>query len=155
MEINILIDEEFEDKLDSHWLEGIAEQALRAENAAANVEMGLVITSQDKIRGLNRQYRGIDEPTDVLAFAMSDAPGSIRFVTPPDGVQHLGEVIISFPQAAIQAQEQGHPVKDEIALLVVHGVLHLLGYDDEEPELERRMRAREAAILKSIEGERA
>jgi len=75
------------------------------------------------------------------------------FITPPDGVLHLGEVIIAYPQAVIQAEEHHHPVKREIAILIIHGVLHLLGYDHEEPEAERQMRAREAEILSGIEEE--
>ena len=73
------------------------------------------------------------------------------FVAPPDGVTHLGEVIISCPQAVIQAEEHQHSVKREIAILIVHGVLHLLGYDHDKPELERQMGAREQEILSSIE----
>ncbi len=63
----------------------------------------------------------------------------------------IGEVIISYPQAAIQAEEHRHLVKREIAILIIHGVLHLLGYDHEEPEPERQMRAEEAEILRQIE----
>ncbi len=63
---------------------------------------------------------------------------------------HLGEVIISCPQAAIQAGEHGHSLRKEMAILVVHGVLHLLGYDHAEPGPEKEMRAREAAVLAEI-----
>jgi len=73
------------------------------------------------------------------------------FVIPPDGVLHLGEVIISYPQAVIQAEEHHHSIKREIAILTIHGVLHLLGYEHDKPGLERQMRAREAEILSSIE----
>jgi len=151
MEISILIDEEFEGQLDSGWLKGIAEQTLIAEGANSNTEIGLVITGQERIRELNRDYRGIDAPTDVLSFGMaqekSDSP---TFVTPPDGILHLGEVIISYPQAILQAGEHKHPVEEELELLVVHGVLHLLGYDDEKTELKRAMRARETEILRRL-----
>ena len=74
------------------------------------------------------------------------------FVHPPDGVLHLGEVIISYPQAVIQAEEYQHPVEREILILIIHGVLHLLGYEHDTPELELKMRAREAEILSHIEG---
>jgi probable rRNA maturation factor len=66
-------------------------------------------------------------------------------------VLHLGEVVISFPQAVIQAEERGHSVKREVAILIIHGVLHLLGYEDEKPELKRLMSAREREILSHIE----
>jgi probable rRNA maturation factor len=118
------------------------------------VELGLVITGQTRIQELNLVHLGIDAPTDVLAFPMtpdedSDMPD---FITPPDGAVHLGEVIISFPQAFMQAEEHRHSVKKEVALLIIHGVLHLLGYDHDAPEPERRMREREAKILELIEG---
>ncbi len=152
MEINVLIDEGLEGCLDVGWLESIAEQALIAQNAGSNVELGLVITSQEKVQQLNRSYLGKDEPTDVLAFSMLPVAEEIGaefppFVTPPDGVVHLGEVIISYPQAVIQAEEQHHSIRKEIATLIIHGVLHLLGYEDDNPELKRQMSARETEIL--------
>ena len=65
---------------------------------------------------------------------------------------HLGEVIVSYPQAIAQAEEQGHSIKREVTILIIHGVLHLLGYGDETTELKRQMRAREKEILGYIEG---
>ncbi|GAI10330.1 unnamed protein product, partial [marine sediment metagenome] len=94
--------------------------------------------------------------TDVLAFSMlPEQPGGdlASFVAPPDGIQHLGEVIISYPQAVIQAEERQHSVEREITILIIHGVLHLLGYEHDKPEMEHQMRAREAEILSYIEGE--
>ena len=153
MEINVLIDDEFESELEADWLWSVAEQVLVAENTTPEAELGLVITDQTRIQELNLVHLGIDEPTDVLAFPMNpeEDPDMPDFVTPPDGAVHLGEVIISYPQAFKQAEEHRHPVKKEVALLVVHGVLHLLGYDHDAPEPEQRMRAREAEILKQIE----
>lgn len=149
MEINVLVDDGIALRL--AWLEGLARQVLAAEKAGPGVELGLYITRENRVRELNRIYRGIDEPTDVLAFAAEESDAAL-FVTPPDGVQHLGEVIISYPQAVMQAEEQQYPVEQEIALLIVHGVLHLLGYDHDGSEPESRMKAREAQILSSIEG---
>ena len=155
MEINVLIDEGLEDCLDVSWLQSIAEQALVAQNAGSNVELGLVVTTQEKVQQLNLSYLGKDEPTDVLAFSMlPDADeigaGLPPFVTPPDGTLHLGEVIISYPQAVIQAEEQHHSIRKEIATLIIHGVLHLLGYKDDNPELKHQMSAKETEILTSM-----
>jgi probable rRNA maturation factor len=72
------------------------------------------------------------------------------FVSPPDNITHLGEVIISYPQAVEQAKEQGHSTEQELALLIIHGILHLLGYDHEKPEEEARMRAREKELLENV-----
>ena len=151
MEVSVLIDEGVKAPLNVDWLRGVAEHVLAAENLGSSVELGLVIASEARVHQLNRDYRGIDEPTDVLAFATVDGEAT-GFVSPPDGVRHLGEVIISYPQAVTQAEEHRHPFEREIALLIVHGVLHLLGYDHGEPEQERRMRAREDEILSSIVG---
>jgi len=154
MEISVLIDESLEGCLEAAWLQSVAEQVLLAQNAGADTELSLFITTQERVQQLNRSYRGKDEPTDVLAFSNREEAGvgSLPFITPPDGVSRLGEVIISYPQAVTQAGEQQHSVEREIAILIIHGVLHLLGYDHEEPEMERSMRAREAEILKRIEG---
>jgi len=156
MEINVLIEEGFEGCLQESWLEAIVEKALLAEKVDPAVELGLVVTSQEKVRQLNSAYLGRDEPTDVLAFSMlpeESGQEASPFVSPPDGIKHLGEVIISYPQAVMQAGEHGHPVEREVAILIIHGVLHLLGYDHEEPDPEQRMRDREAEILSDIEGE--
>ena len=156
MEINVLINEGFERCLEANWLQSVAEHTLVAHGTGSGVELSLVIVGQERVQQLNRSYRGKDEPTDVLAFSMlpseetsgADFP---PFVTPPDGVSHLGDVIISYPQAVIQAEEHQHPIEREVAILIIHGVLHLLGYEHNKPELERQMRAREAEILNSIE----
>jgi len=150
MEINIIIDGDFEECPDESRLSSLAEQVLLAQNVSSNVELGIVITTQERVQELNRSYRGQDKPTDVLAFYMTSVAGE-SFVAPPDGILHLGEVIISYPQAVIQAKEQGHSIKRELAILIIHGVLHLLDYDHEKPEQKRQMRAREKKILNSIE----
>ncbi len=154
MEINVLIDEGYEGYLEVSWLQSVAEQALVTQDADSRVELGLVITNQERVQQLNRSYLGKDEPTDVLAFsAREEIDVELPpFAQPPDGVLHLGEVIISYPQAVIQAEERQHSVKREIAILIIHGVLHLLGYEHDKPELERQMKTREEEILSCIEG---
>jgi len=163
MEINVLIDEGLEGCIDEVWLQGIAELTLVTQNVSSSAELGLVIAGQERVQELNRDYLGKDRPTDVLAFSMLPEPTPpetpetdlMSFVAPPDGMLHLGEVIISYPQAVIQAEERQHPIKREIAILIIHGVLHLLGYEDDKPALKCRMTAREADILSYIEKETA
>ena len=156
MEINVLIDEGLEGCLEVGWLQNIAEQVLVAQGVSPRAELGLVFASQERVQELNKNYQGRDRPTDVIAFSMfpeqaagEDLP---HFVQPPDGVLHLGEVIISYPQAVTQAEEHGHSIKREVAILIIHGVLHLLGYGDETPELRRQMRAKEKESLGYIGG---
>jgi len=156
MEINIFIHEGLQGCPEGSWLESVAEKVLVAQGVNSRTEFGLVIVGQERAHQLNMSYLGKDEPTDVLAFSMlPEQPEEylVPFVVPPDGIRHLGEVIISYPQAVIQAEEHQHSVEREIAILIIHGVLHLLGYEHDEPELERQMRAKEAGILSYIEGE--
>lgn len=133
-------------------LKKVIKTTLTAEKAEPNSEVSLLITNENQIHDLNRTYRGEDRPTDVLSFPMLP-PGeeTAGFVMPPDGIKHLGEVIISLPQALNQAVEHHHSSEREIAILTIHGVLHLLGYDHSEPEEEARMKAREVNILSLFE----
>ncbi|MBN1366937.1 MAG: rRNA maturation RNase YbeY [Dehalococcoidales bacterium] len=152
MEVNISIAEEFKGKVTRRWLRDIAEQVLKSEKTGTNVEMGVLITNQENIRTLNMTYRDLNEPTDVLSFYMipESEQNDDMFIMPPDNVKHIGEVVISYPQARKQAEENKHTVKKEITVLLIHGVLHLLGYDHEEPADERKMKSREKAILDSV-----
>jgi len=155
MEINTIIDGDFAECPEISWLRSVAEQVLIARGITPDVELGLVITSQERVQELNRSYRGEDKPTDVLAFYMTSAAEetgaeSPPFVVPPDGVLHLGEVIISYPQAVLQAHEHRHSLKKELAILIIHGVLHLLGYDHDKSEPERQMKDQEKEILSQI-----
>ena len=86
------------------------------------VDVSIAIVGDLKIRQLNKQYRQIDAPTDVLSFS-SDA------IDPGTGVPYLGDIIISLPSAQRNASNSGHALSDEMQLLIVHGVLHLYGYD--------------------------
>ena len=155
MEINILIEEGIEVELEAEWLQRVVERALIVEHVPANSEISLVITGQERIQELNRDYRGRDRPTDVLSFSLTEHKEEEEnaFIGPPDGLIHLGEVIISYPQAVIQAREQGHSLKKEMAILIAHGVLHILGYDHEKHRMEPAMKAREQEVLTDLEKE--
>jgi probable rRNA maturation factor len=155
VEINVLVESELEECLEGDWLHDVAQRVLRAQGLGSETEVDLVIAGQDKVQELNRKYLGRDRPTDVIAFSLranEDEEQEPSFVLPPDGVTRLGEVIISYPQAVVQAEELGHAVKKEVAILIIHGVLHLLGYRDDEPELKRRMTAKQDEMLSAIEG---
>ncbi len=147
-EIEISVEEKFRGVMDGGWVKKIVRQILKAEEVAPPYEVSLVFADSETVQQLNRDYRGVDEPTDVLAFCMLSQKGADdSFALPPDGVARLGEVIISYPQAVEQAKEQGHSPERELALLVIHGILHLLGYDHEEPKEEAKMRTREKELL--------
>ena len=142
----VSIDDAFAGAVDAGWLEGIALRVLEAEGAAA-VELGVVVADDETVRGLNRQYAGEDAATDVLSFSLREGE---EFVGAPEAGEALGEVIISYPTALRQARESGRVVDEEVAHLLVHGILHLLGYDHAEREDERRMRSREEELLGEV-----
>jgi len=147
-EIEISVEEKFRGVVDGVWVKKIVQQVLKAEGVAPPYEVSIVFTDPETVKQLNRDYRGVDEPTDVLAFYMlPQKEADSSFALPPDGVTRLGEVIISYPQAVEQAKEQGHSTERELALLVIHGILHLLSYGHEEPEEEAKMRTREKELL--------
>jgi probable rRNA maturation factor len=147
-EVEISIGENFRGLVDEGWVRRIAQTVLKSEGVAPPYEVSLVFTDSETVKQLNRDYRGVDEPTDVLAFYMlPQKEADSSFALPPDGVTRLGEIIISYPQAVEQAKEQGHSTEKELALLVIHGILHLLDYDHEEPEEEAEMRTREKELL--------
>ena len=121
-------------------------QAVLSEVGESSSEMGLTFVGDRRMRRLNRQYRKQDRITDVLAFAMRDAhaPHASR-LTP------LGDVVISAPTAARQARQGKRSLDEEVAVLMVHGILHLCGYDHERSAKEaRRMHRRERMILRSL-----
>ena len=151
MEVNVFFDTGFEKAADAERLRGIAEAVLKVENQP-DAELGIVITGQAKIQELNKRYLGEDRPTDVLAFALKGTPSEMPFPAPDDDLDHLGEVVISVEQAAIQAKAHRHSLDREIAILLVHGVLHLAGYDHGEPDEEKAMKAKAKAILAQIPG---
>ncbi len=133
----------------------MVKEALGAHGFDTEVELSLLITDDATVRDLNKKYRGKDKTTDVLSFALeADKRGGAAagFVMPPGEMVHLGEVIVSYPQAAEQAAERKRAVEDELALLVVHGVLHLLGYDHDRPAREREMRSLEQRVLSAVQG---
>lgn len=154
MEINISVDKGFDGCPPRRWLDNLVRQVLEAQGAGAEVEMGLLIATGERVRELNRDYLGEDSPTDVLAFSAREEKVADQspFIHPPDGLLHLGEVIIAYPQAVLQAAEHGHTLRKELAILLIHGMLHLLGYDHDQPDSARRMSAREAELLSYIEG---
>ena len=107
----------------------------------------LTLTSDEHVREYNRRYRGIDEPTDVLAFAAQEQPKDQRFQAPPGTEHWLGDIVISLQRARAQARTAGHPVGDEVRMLAVHGLLHLLGYDHATGAEEKTMTALTNRIL--------
>ena len=143
MPINLEILRGFHSKIESHLIERAAEVTLQHQSSPDNAELSIVITDDKNIHGLNRQYRGVDAPTDVLSFPA-------EFNNPENDMSYLGDVLISYPQAEAQALKSAHTIDEEIQLLVVHGILHLLGYDHAEPNDKKRMWQAQEEILAKL-----
>jgi len=119
-----------------------------AANAALKYQAGdgnltIVLTDDAQLHQLNRDYLGIDRPTDVLSFPASETD-------PETGDRYLGDILISIPRAQSQADAAGHALESEVQLLVVHGVLHLLGHDHAEPKEKAKMWKAQAEILATL-----
>ncbi len=130
--------------IDVQALERVATRVLEAEAVASPAELSVLLADDGTVRELNRAYRATDATTDVLSFAQSEG---VPFAQPEGTATHLGDIIISIDTAREQAQSFGQTLQDEVCHLLVHGVLHLLGYDHEAPEDAELMRAHEDAIL--------
>ena len=160
-DISIAVLDEFQDVVCDSWLEGVCRTVLEQEGVRQAVS--LVIADDKTVRLLNSEYRGLDKTTDVLSFAFGnegeyygagDAPSEWsadeEFVLPPGEAAGLGEVIVSYPQAVRQAQQAGYSIERELARLITHGILHLMGHDHMDDDEEREMNARERAVMERL-----
>ena len=162
-DVSVQTIEEGHDLPPEDWIEAVVVRALKVAEAPEGSGVSVVFAGDEVVRDLNREHRGLDETTDVLAFSFAhegeyygepddrvpveEMPG---FALPPGQSEPLGEVIVSCPQAARQATESGRTFQDELAALLAHGVLHLLGYDHMEPDDEAVMKALENRILSDV-----
>lgn len=146
--INIQVNEDTEElwkSLDVPFdvLEEAANETLYQSAATGTTELTIVLGSDELLHDLNQEYLHIDAPTDVLSFGAD-------FTDPDTEASYLGDVVISLPRAISQAGASDHPLKDELQLLVVHGVLHLMGYDHVEEGEKANMQKMQDAILKQL-----
>lgn len=141
--INIVVSEKFEGSVDPVVLEKTALKVLEQYRRDEEIDISIAIEDNEYLQALNSQFLGNDTPTDVLSF-----PGE---ETDPDtGHFYLGDIIISLPMASIQAETAGHPVQNELQLLVVHGMLHLIGFDHDTPAMKIEMWRQQAQLLKDL-----
>ena len=166
--IHVQVFDEFRELCSESRLERIAEQTLHATSEAhartdsPEIRLDVVVADDETVRGLNSEYRGLDQTTDVLAFSFdhegeymgNDSPpipsGDFDFILPPREEAWLGEVLVSYPQAVRQAGQSGRDTDHELTALLVHGVLHLLGYDHVDPAEETTMKALESLVLHRV-----
>lgn len=124
-------------------LERAARAALEHESQSLESELSIILTNDARLHELNLNYLGVNAPTDVLSFPAAETD-------PETGARYVGDILISVPRAQAQAEAAGHPLEAEVQLLVVHGVLHLLGYDHAEAEEKARMWRAQAEILERL-----
>ena len=130
-------------QVDGDLLIRAAEETLTCASSVEEADLTLLLTDDIQMRELNKVYRQVDATTDVLAFSSGD-------MEPDSGRIYLGDVLISLPRASSQALDGGHKLESELQLLVVHGVLHLLGYDHAEVEERAVMWKVQAEVLSAI-----
>ena len=135
-------------------VKNVVSAAVRSENCPYDVTVSVIITDNNAICEANKEFRGIDKPTDVLSFPAHDfaSPADYSDITDDDldmdtGEFILGDIMISYERACAQAEEYGHSIKREVAFLVCHSVLHLLGYDHEDDEERKIMEEKQEAVL--------
>ncbi len=133
--------------------------AAGAVEGVADGEVALTFVDDEEIHRLNKEFRNIDRPTDVLSFAMRESVGEEPEImyevetedeVGPEFDEMLGDIIISVPRAIAQSEDYGHSVERELGFLFVHGFLHLLGYDHQTPEDEAVMMGKQEAVLQQI-----
>ena len=140
---SIEIINETNEEIDIIDLNNVIEYALKHENVS-NAIMNVIIIDNEKIHKINKEYRGIDRPTDVISFALEDDK---TFVNTDFRV--LGDIYISIDKAKIQAKEYNHSLLRELSFLAVHGFYHLLGYDHQTKEEEEIMFKKQEEVLES------
>lgn len=129
--------------LAENLIEKAATESLRHQAAPEDADLTVVLTDDTQLHDLNKEYLGVDAPTDVLSFPSDQTD-------PETGARYLGDILISVERAAAQAAAAGHTTEAEVQLLVVHGVLHLLGHDHAEPEEKSRMWQAQGEILSGL-----
>jgi probable rRNA maturation factor len=146
--VEIQVAAPFEAAVDLALIERAVRETLAAEGVTGPAEVSVLVSDDAALQALNRDYRGVDAPTDVLSFGDGGEAGGPAFVAAPGAPRYLGDIAISWERVLAQAAEYGHTPARELAYLTTHGVLHLLGYDHERgPADAAAMRAREEAVM--------
>ncbi|WP_311481980.1 rRNA maturation RNase YbeY [uncultured Anaerococcus sp.] len=148
--MNLLLANDTSEDLDLISLRERAEktikEVLRVENFAENTEVSLSVVDRDTIHKLNKEYRNVDRPTDVLSFPMDEE----AYDNEGNPLILLGDIVICLDIAREQAADFGHSLEREMMYLICHSTLHLLGYDHIEEDDKKEMRAKEKEVMKNL-----
>ncbi|MBQ1598387.1 MAG: rRNA maturation RNase YbeY [Lachnospiraceae bacterium] len=160
--MTLILEEELTQGLDFDYkkvAEDVIEAALMNENFPYEAEVSLTLTGMEEIHEINRQFRQIDRPTDVLSFPMIEYPAAGDFTQlnddsgifdPESGEAVLGDIVLNIPQVLLQAREYGHSILREYAFLIAHSMLHLMGYDHMEQEERTQMEEHQRQIMERL-----
>lgn len=160
--MTINFENEQEQSFDFDFLEvaeKVIDEVLDQEGCPYEAEVSLILTTDEEIHKINREFRSIDRPTDVLSFPMVDFPAPADYAIleednscfhPESGELLLGDIMISIPRAQEQAKTYGHSVRREYAFLIAHSMLHLLGYDHMTEEERAQMEAKQEQALLAL-----
>jgi probable rRNA maturation factor len=146
MVVNIQLADGVNSILELDRIESAALYAMQMAGASPDAEVTIVLTADNELQRLNREFLGIDAPTDVLSFPAD-------FIDPDSQHPYLGDILVSVQRACQQADLQNHSAKQELLLLIVHGVLHLLGYDHAAEDEKAQMWFLQDQILSHISGD--
>lgn len=146
MSFSIEVQNEHHYKVDTARLQMAVVTVLKRYDVHPKSSLSIVLTSNETVRALNKQHRDIDAPTDVLSFPAETLPPELAEEEAP----YLGDLIIAFPYASEQAKTHQHDLNDSFSLLVIHGTLHLLGYDHDTPENRAEMWLEQGELLQKL-----
>lgn len=137
------LNETYEGLIDTARFETTANAVLAQLEQDHTAELTIAVEDDAYLQSLNLQFLGIDAPTDVLSFPAGE-------IDPESGHLYLGDIILSLPRATLQAQSANHPLENEMQLLIIHGILHLLGHDHTTPETKAEMWSLQASLLNQL-----
>jgi probable rRNA maturation factor len=143
--MTISVQNEADYSINESRLLAAAQTVLAQHEDVSDAELTIVITDDAAVQQLNQQFRHVDAPTDILSF-----PAETPDIDLPEAAQYLGDLIVAYPYAAAQAEREGHALHDSLDLLIVHGTLHLLGYDHDTLENRAEMWAKQATCLEKL-----
>lgn len=154
LRVHVQVEGRFRKQARGDWMRKAANAALKQVLVGHPVALSVRVSDDAELHALNRTYRGMDKPTDVLSFGDEHWRDGVRteayLIPDEDAPEYLGDIVISFEKCQKQAAKAGHAVTDELALLVIHGVLHLLGHDHDTRTRKALMWQRQAAALKAL-----
>jgi len=143
-ELNLEVEDSVAGRVDQASILAMLERVLAEDEIEDGAAVTVVLADDTLLHELNLRHREVDAPTDVLSFPADEGE---EFPTPEGEPRYLGDIVVSVERVGRQAAEAGLAERDELAHVILHGLLHLLGYDHEEPEEEAVMKAREEGVL--------